>query len=100
MLFYMFAIRAFDLHVGQLYQVLQESLLHLRRYLVELVKINNQELTHSLQHLLFLCQHEIVVISPLQLLWKQTPAKRTLVVSLSGYERWGYTVAVSAVANA
>src|SRR5574344_796535 len=100
MLFYMLAIRPFDLHVWQLYQVLQKSLLHLRRYLVKLVKINNQKFTHCLQHLLLLCQYKVVVISPLQLLWKQTPAKRTLVVSLSRYKQWGNTVTVTAVANA
>ena len=83
MLLYMLAIRTFDFHVWQLNKILQESLLHLRRYLVELVKINNQELTHRLQHLLFLSQYKVVIISPLQFLWKKTPAKRTFVIALS-----------------
>ena len=50
----MTAIRRLYLDTRQLDDVLQESLLHLRRNLVELIQVDNQRLAHRLKHLPFL----------------------------------------------
>ena len=79
----MFAVGTFHLHARQLDDVLQESLLHLGTDLVELVEVDEQELAHGLQHGLLLRQHQVVVVSPLQLFWYQRLAESGLVVSLT-----------------
>ena len=50
---YMTAVWTFNLYGRQRDDVFQEALLCLRRYLVELVEVDEQHLRHLLQHLLF-----------------------------------------------
>ena len=52
-LLHMTAIRRFHLHTRQLDDVFQKSLLHLRRYLIELIQVEEQCLAHCLKHLPF-----------------------------------------------
>ena len=63
----MLAVGSLHLHRCQLDDVLQESLLHLGRNLVELVEVDEQKLAHGLQDGLLLGEHEVVVVAPLQL---------------------------------
>ena len=53
----MTAVWRLDLDTWQLDEILQESLLHLGRNLIELIQIDEQELAHSLQHLAPLIHH-------------------------------------------
>ena len=95
---YMLAIGTLHLDTCQLDEVLQESALHGGTYLVELVEVDEQELTHGLQHRLLLVEDQVVVISPLQLVGNERLAEGGLVVSLFRDEQRSDGIAVTIVA--
>ena len=86
--------RALHLHRRQLHHILQKSLLQLRRDLVELVQIDEQQFRHRPQHLLLLCQLQTVAISPFQFRRQQPAAERALVETLVGDEQRHVAVAI------
>ena len=62
----MTAIRRLVFQRRQLDEILQKSLLHLWRNLVELIEIDDHKLCHRLINLTLFRQNQIVTISPLQ----------------------------------
>ena len=58
------AIGTFRLYRGQLYDVLQKALLHARRYLVELVEVDEQLLRHGEHHLSAVGDGKTVGVAP------------------------------------
>ena len=88
------AIRSFRLYRGQLDNVLKKALLHTRRYLVELVEVDEQLLRHGEHHLTAVGKGKTVGVAPLQGVGQQATAKRTLVVALRRDEQRRNAVAV------
>ena len=72
----MLTVRTLHLHRRQLDEVLQETLLHLERNLVKLIKVNQQKLPHSLQYGFLFREHEVIVVAPLQLGRQERLAER------------------------
>ena len=93
----MTAIRRLVFQRRQLDEILQKSLLHLWRNLVELIEINDHKLRHRLINLTLFRQNKIVTIPPLQFRRQQSAAESTLVVTLFGNEKRGHRVAVLAM---
>ena len=58
-------------------------MLHLVRYLVELVEVYKQLLRHGLIHMALVRQCEVVAVAPFQFVRKKSAAEGTLVVALS-----------------
>ena len=93
----MTAIRRLVFQRRQLDEILQKSLLHLWRNLVELIEINNHKLRHRLINLTLFRQNKIVTIPPLQFRRQQSTTESTLVVPLFGNEKRSHRVAVLAM---
>ena len=92
----MTTIRRLDFHRGQLQQILQKTLLYLRRNLIEFIQINEQKLYHALQHLALLRKKHVVGETPRQFVRYQTATEGALVVALLGNEQRHRAVAVLA----
>ena len=96
----MTAIRRLVFQRRQLDEILQKSLLHLWRNLVELIKIDDHKLRHRLINLTLFRQNQIVTISPLQFWRQQSATESTLVVSLLGNQKRSHRVAILAMGKA
>ena len=79
---YVTSVWSLDLYRRQRDDILQESLLCLGRYLVELIKVDEQHLCHLLQHLLLVVYLQVTRIAEAEFRRQQLFAEGALVVSL------------------
>ena len=92
----MLTIGTLDLHPRQLDDVLEEALLSLGAYLVELVETDYQEVMHGLECLLLFLDDEVLEESPLQLAGQEVAAEERLAVALRRNEQRDERVAIVA----
>ena len=87
----MSSVWTLDLHRRQRDDILQESLLCMRRYLVKLVEVDEQHLRNLLEHLLLIVHLQIACITPTQFWRQKLFAKGSLVPSLRR-DKQGYSL--------